>query len=263
MSSGRPSAQLALWLPWAEYCFNTSYQTALRATPFEVVYGRPPPTLVQYDPGMARVVAVDKQLQHRDTFLAEIRDRLLQAQDYMKTSHDKLHRDLAFQVNDWVWLRLHQRTATGITDGTKSKLSPRFYGPFQVIEKIGSVAYRLRLPAKARIHDVFHVVYLKKHQGEPPTIMGSLPPIANGRAVPVPAKVLRAMPSRNSWDLLVQWEGRSSAEATWEPLQEFKDRYSDFKLEDELFGQGGGSVVDTIFGKKYQRRSKAQASTTD
>ena len=105
-----------------------------------------------------------------------------------------------------------------------------------MVEKIGSVAYRLRLPAKARIHDVFHVVYLKKHQGEPPTIMGSLPPIANGRAVPVPAKVLRAMPSRNSWDLLVQWEGRSSAEATWEPLQEFKDRYSDFKLEDECCG---------------------------
>jgi len=145
----------------------------------------------------------------------------------MKSSHDKLHRDLSFQVNDWVWLRLHQRTASGITDGSKSKLSPRFYGPFQVAEKIGSVAYRLRLPPKARIHDVFHVVFLKKHHGETPTAMGALPPIANGRALPVPAKVLRAMPSRNSWDLLVQWEGRSTAEATWEPLQEFKERHPD------------------------------------
>ena len=70
--------------------------------------------------------------------------------------------------------------------------------------------------------------------------MGSLPPIANGRAVPVPAKVLRAMPSRNSWDLLVQWEGRSSANTTWERLHEFKDRHPDFKLEDELFGGGEG-----------------------
>jgi len=93
-------------------------------------------------------------------------------------------------VNDWVWLRLHQRTASGITDGSKSKLSPHFYGPFQVVEKIGSVAYRLRLPPKARIHDVFHVVFLKKHHGETPTAMGALPPIANGRALPVPAKVL-------------------------------------------------------------------------
>ena len=122
---------------------------------------------------------------------------------------------------------MHQRTASGITDGSKSKLSPHFYGPFQVVEKIGSVAYRLRLPPKARIHDVFHVVFLKKHHGETPTAMGALPPIANGRALPVPAKVLRAMPSRNSWDLLVQWEGRSTAEATWEPLQEFKERHPD------------------------------------
>jgi hypothetical protein len=37
------------WLPWAEYCYNTSFQSALRATPFEVVYGRPPPTLLTYD----------------------------------------------------------------------------------------------------------------------------------------------------------------------------------------------------------------------
>ena len=166
----------------------------------------------------------------------------------MKSSHDKLHRDLSFQVNDWVWLCLHQRTASGITDGSKSKLSPRFYGPFQVVEKIGSVAYRLRLPAKARIHDVF----LKKHHGAPPMTMGSLPPIANGHALPVPAKVRHAMPSRNSWDLLVQWEGRNTTEATWEPLREFKDCHPDFKLEDELFGPGGwGSVVDTIFSKKY------------
>jgi len=246
LAGDRPCSWLR-WLPWVEYCFNTSYQTALRATPFEVVYGRSPPSLVQYDPGLARVVAMDKQLHHRDVFLAEIRERLLQAQDYMKSSHDKLHRDLAFQVDDWVWLRLHQRTATGITYGAKSKLSPRFYGPFQVVEKIGSVAYRLRLPAKARIHDVFHVVFLKKHHGTPPMAMGSLPPIANGHALPVPAKVRRAMPSRNSWDLLVQWEGRSSAEATWEPLQEFKDLHPDFKLEDELFWSGWGGCCGHHF----------------
>lgn len=126
---------------------------------------------MSYQPGLVRVVAVDKQLQHRDEFLAEIRERLLQAQDCMKSSHDKLHRDLAFQVGDWVWLRLHQRSATGITDESKSKLSPWFFGPFQVVEKVGSVAYRLCLPPKARIHDVFHAVFLKKHQGVLPLEM--------------------------------------------------------------------------------------------
>jgi len=217
LAGDRPRSWLR-WLPWAEYCFNTSYQSALRTTPFQVVYGREPPALASYQPGLARVVAVDKQLQHRDAFLSDIRERLLQAQDYMKTSHDKLHREVAFEVDDWVWLRLHQRSAVGITDGSKGKLAPRFYGPFQVLERIGSVAYRLRLPPKARIHDVFHVVFLKKYHGDPPASIAVLPPIANGRILPVPAKILRATPARNSWDLLVQWEGCSPAEATWEPL---------------------------------------------
>jgi hypothetical protein len=68
------------------------------------------------------VIAVDKQLQHRNEFLIEIREQLLQSQDYMKSSHDKLHCDLAFQVDDWVCLRLHRRSATGITDNSASKL---------------------------------------------------------------------------------------------------------------------------------------------
>lgn len=67
------------WLPWAKYCFNTAYQTSLRTTPFQVVYGRPPPTLHSYDRGSARVPAVDQALLDRDEFFTEIRERLLQA----------------------------------------------------------------------------------------------------------------------------------------------------------------------------------------
>ena len=59
LAGDRPRSWLQ-WLPWAEYCFNTSYQSALRATPFEVVYGRAPPALVSYTPGSARVAAVDR-----------------------------------------------------------------------------------------------------------------------------------------------------------------------------------------------------------
>ena len=135
------------------------------------------------------------------------------------------------------------------------------HGPFQVVERIGSVAYRLRLPPKTRIHDVFHIVFLKKHIGDLPAAPVALPPIAHGRALPVPAKVLRATPANNSWNLLVQWEGRSPAEATWEPLADFKESYPTFKLEEELFGLEGGSVVDTFFGKKYQRKKKLVSTT--
>jgi len=180
----------------------------------------------------------------------------------MKAHHDKTHRHVEFEVGEWVWLRLHQRAATSIKGSSSSKLSPRYYGPFRVLERIGTVAYRLQLLPKSRLHDVFHVVFLKKYTGDSPTNTVPLPPIVHGRAVPAPASVLRARPSSTSWDLLVQWQGQSDADATWEPLEQFKEAFPDFQLEDKLFSYGEGSVVDRFFGHKFQRRNKKAASTS-
>ena len=108
ITGDRPRAWLD-WLPWAEYCYNTAYHSALRTTPFQVVYGRPPPALLQYTEHSAQISTVDTLLQDRDTFLAEVRERLQQAQDYAKRYYDANHRDLTFNVGDWVWVRLlHQ-----------------------------------------------------------------------------------------------------------------------------------------------------------
>jgi len=160
----RPRSWLQ-WLPWAEHCFNTLYQTSLKATPFQVVYGRDPPSLIHYKPGSARVAAVDRQLKDRDEFLTEIREHLQLAQDVMKVTHDQSQRKLEFAVGEWPWLRLHRRSASGITPSNPSKLAPCFYGPFQVVARVGAVAYRPRLPDNAKIHDVFHVGLLKKFVG--------------------------------------------------------------------------------------------------
>jgi len=103
-----------------------------------------------------------------------------------------------FSAGDWVLLRLHHRTAVGITTST-SKLAPRYYGPFQIIARTGNVAYRLQLPENAKIHDVFHVGLLKKFTGVPPTVAPvPLPPIVRGRVVPTPKKVLRARLNRGT-----------------------------------------------------------------
>ena len=78
VTGDRPRAWVD-WLAWAEYCYNTSYHSALRTTPFEVVYGRPPPAMLPYEPGTARSEVAGDLLRTHDDILAEARQRLLQA----------------------------------------------------------------------------------------------------------------------------------------------------------------------------------------
>jgi hypothetical protein len=110
------------------------------------VYGRDPPALILYTLGAAQVVAVDRQLQDRDIFLEEVRERLIQAQVTMKQYQDKSRREVQFAVRDWVWVRLNQRMAVGMTTATSSKLGPKFYGPYRVLQKVGEVSYKVQCP---------------------------------------------------------------------------------------------------------------------
>jgi transposase InsO family protein len=209
------------WLSWAEYCY-TSYHTALRATPFEVVYGRPPPPLLPHTPGTEASEEASQLLCDRDSFLADIRERLLQARNYAKHYYDCRHRELEFAVGDWVWLRLLHRPTQSLEPRAKGKLDPRYMGPFRIVERIGQVAYRLALPEGARLHDVFHVGLLKPFYGAPPPVPPPLPALEEGHLVSVPAKVLQARRTLDSWELQVEWEGEPDKEITWEPLQDFK-----------------------------------------
>jgi len=241
------------WLPWAEFCYNTASHSALRTSPFAVVYGRPPPDLLLYTQGRADTAAVDAMLASRDEFLAEVRARLLQAQEHARRTYDAKHRPLQLSVGDWVWLHLLHPPTKALVPGGCGKLGPKFAGPYQIVENINDVAYRLALPAGARIHDVFHVGVLKPFRGTPPNDVPALPPLRHGRPLLRPECILRSSLRRGEWFVLVQWADMPASEATWEHREEFQAAHPDFQLEDELFPEGR----DVMVGNTYQRKRKA------
>jgi hypothetical protein len=243
------------WLPWAEFIYNTAYQSSLRDTPFRVVYGRDPPTIRSYDPGETRVAAVAKSMAEREELLQDVRYRLEQAQATQKRHYDKTHRAVSYKLGDWVLLRLRHRPVASLDVAATGKLKPRFYGPYRIIEVINDVVVRLELPPRARLHDVFHVGLLKPWVGTPPAAPPTLPVIHHGETVPEPERVTKARLARGMRQVLVHWKNEPAASATWEDLDSFTARFPQFQLEDELTLEGG---IDVMYGSTYARTRRAR-----
>ena len=105
----------------------------------------------------------------RDTFekVSLIRQRLLTAQSRQKSYADVRRRPLEFEVGDHVFLKVMPKRGV-VRFGKREKLSPRVIGPFEILERIGTVAYRLALPpSMIGVHEVFHVSMLRKYTPDP------------------------------------------------------------------------------------------------
>jgi hypothetical protein len=221
------------WLPWAEWWYNTTYHSATKMTPFEAVYGRAPPTIPTYTTGSSMVDHVDRVLHDRAQISRLLKDNLTAAQSRMKQQADKHRSEREFVVGDWVFLRLQPYRQISIQVRSSMKLSPRFYGPYKVLERIGPVAYRLQLPPDSKIHPVFHVSCLKKKLGTQVFSQQHLPDITStGEVRALPGAILdrRIVKRHNRADVevLIQWAHLPQEDATWEPYKTIKERFPDF-----------------------------------
>jgi hypothetical protein len=119
-----------------------------------------------------------------------------------------------------VWLRLRHRAPASLQIPQKGKLKPRFYGLYRITTIISGIAYLLELPPHARLHDVFHMVILKKFVSLP-----SATPLRYCQQADYAAHTRLAHIVRQ---ILVHWKGEPAASATWKDVDSFHDRYPSF-----------------------------------
>ena len=140
-------------------------------SPFEALYG--------YAPSHFGVLAVDVSVPHDlATWLEErqlvtdlIRQHLLRAKARMVKSANMKRSERQFDIGDWVFLKLQPYVQSSVEALASHKLSFKFFGPYQVIAKVCTVAYRLALPASSAIHPVFHISQLKKSVGQQQSVL--------------------------------------------------------------------------------------------
>ena len=203
----------------AEFAVNNSYQASLKMAPAQLVFGKRLPTPVT----LAKVQgtstpASDKFILDLQALLTEAKQNLNDARSRMQQQADKHRRHVEFASNDKVLLSSKNIQLKGV--GTP-KLMPKWLGPFTVLERVGQVAYKLKLPETARIHDVFHVSLLKPYRSD-----GSVQPpaphyIMGGEEYEVEEvlahRMRRVGKTRETQEFLIKWLGYGPEHNTWEP----------------------------------------------
>ena len=100
-----------------------------------------------------------------------VRDNLKIARDRKKRYSNNRRRDLQFEIGDRVFLKISPWKGV-LRFGKRGKLSPRYIGPYEIVSKMGPVAYKLKLPPElSRIHDTFHVSKLRKYIPDPSHVL--------------------------------------------------------------------------------------------
>jgi hypothetical protein len=222
-------------LPWAEFSYNNIYQESLKMAPFEVLYGLQCRTPLNWiEPG-EKVIFGPDIVDEAEATVRRIQDNLKAAKSHQEIYANKRHRPLQFEVEDHVYLEVS--SMKGIKRfGVKRKLSPRYIGPFPILEKCGTVEYKLELSPSLAIHNTFHVSQLKKCSMAPVDVV--LPEAAPLEAdLTYPEHSIKILDQKSHVTrrkmikfFKIQWSNHTVEEATWESEDFLCSHHPYFKL---------------------------------
>ena len=211
------------YIPLMEFSYNNSYQSSIGIAPYEALYGR-------------KVRVIQQRLKY-----AIDRQNLYA---YLK------RKDIEYEIEDKVFLKVSPWRKV-LRFRKKGKPSPRFFGPYEILERIKPIAYRLALPPElAKLHNVFHVSMLRKYRSNESHVLSvqDVQVHSNFSFDEKPKAILahEVKRIRNKQVPLVKvlWQHHGMEEATWEPELTMRAQYSQLfnsyiNFEDEILLRGG------------------------
>ncbi|KAA3469787.1 Retrotransposon gag protein [Gossypium australe] len=158
-------------LSLAEYVYNNSFHSSIQMAPYKALYGHKCHTLLCWTQlGEKRILGSDL-VQETKGKVRLIQDRLRVASGIQKSYTDLKRKEIDFNVGDQVFLKVSLWKKV-LRFGRKGKLSLSFVGPYQILKRVGLVAYQLELPLELdRIRDMFHVFMLRRYRSDPSYII--------------------------------------------------------------------------------------------
>ncbi|KAJ0480216.1 putative nucleotidyltransferase, Ribonuclease H [Helianthus annuus] len=218
-------------LPLVEFSYNNSYHTSIKAAPFEALYGRKCRSPLCWAEVGEKQLIGPELVQETTDKIFQIRDRIKAARDRQKSYADVGRKPLTFEVGDKVLLKVSPWK--GVARFSKrGKLNPRYIGPFEVLSKVGTVAYKLKLPDElSSVHNTFHVSNLKKCLADETLIIPTDEICIDDKLhfieEPVEVTDWKVQKLRRSRIKLVKvrWNSKRGPEFTWEREDQMKKKY--------------------------------------
>ncbi|GKA79021.1 putative reverse transcriptase domain-containing protein [Tanacetum coccineum] len=218
-------------LPLIEFSYNNSYHTSIKAAPFEALYGRKCRSPICWaEVGDAQLTGPEIVRETTEKII-QIKHRLQASRDRQKSYADKRRKPLEFQVGDKVMLKVSPWKGV-IRFGKRGKLNPRYIGPFKILARVGTVAYRLELPEKlSRVHSTFHVSNLKKCLSDEPLVipLDEIHVDDKLNFIKEPVKIMDHEVKRLKQSRIpivkVRWNSRRGPKYTWEREDQMQKKY--------------------------------------
>ncbi|GJS18899.1 putative reverse transcriptase domain-containing protein [Tanacetum coccineum] len=208
-----------------------TYHASIKAAPFEARYDQKCRSPVCWaEVGQVQLTSPEI-VQETTEKVIQIKQRMQAAHDRQKSYTDLKRKPMEFQVGDRVMLKVSPWKGV-VRFGKWGKLNPRYVGPFKVLEKVESVAYKLELPQElSRVHNKFHVSNLKKCYSDEPLVV----PLEGRhvddklRFVEEPVEIMDQEVKQLKQSYIpifkVQWNSKRGPEFTWEREDQFQKKY--------------------------------------